>query len=79
MNLRSVNDRIGDALNHTLYYRGGKLDIRVLDVVKALGFLGFVAYAWLARGWLVALQMAVMFVFTFLCIYWFFPSNKAMK
>jgi len=44
-----------------------------------LGFLGFVAYAWLARGWLVALQMAVMFVFTFLCIYWFFPSNKAMK
>lgn len=79
MNLRGINDRIGEALNHTLYYRGGWLDVRVLDVVMGLGFLGIVAYAWLARGWLAAAQMAMMFVFTLLCVVWFFPSNKKMK
>jgi len=78
MGLRDVNDRIGDWLNTTLYYRGGLIDIRVLDVVMMLGFIGFTAYTWLARGWLAAAQMAAVFGFTLLCIVWFFPSNKKM-
>jgi len=76
---RIVSDQMGDFLNITLYYRGGRLDVRVLDVVMALGFAGFTAYTWLARGWLAAAQMAAMFVFTLLCVVWFFPSNKKMK
>ena len=79
MGLRDVNDRIGDWLTTTLYYRGGLIDIRVLDVVMMLGFIGFTAYTWLARGWLAAAQMAAVFGFTLLCIVWFFPSNKKMK
>ena len=77
--LSDANDRIGDVLNHTLYYRGGWLDIRVLDAINAVGLIVFTAYAWLTHGWLAAAQTALMYVFVIMCIVWFFPSSKVMK
>jgi hypothetical protein len=76
---RIVFDRLGDLFNITLYCRGNRLDVRVLDVLMGSVFIGGVAYAWLAWGWLSALQMAAVFGFTVLCVVWFFPSDKETK
>lgn len=77
--LLTASDRIGEALNYTLYYRGGKLDIRLLDVIIAVGCIAFTTYAFLTKGWVAAGQVTLMTVFVLMCVLWFFPSNKVMK
>jgi hypothetical protein len=73
---RTISDRLGDALNITLYYRGGFLDIRVLDVIAFIGGVFCVIWYYLTEGWLGALSGGMMYLFVALCVMWFFPSNK---
>ena len=75
---RIVDDRIGDVLNVTLYYRGGWVDVRVVDAIMVLGGVACVAWAYLAQGWRVALQAGAFWLFVTLCMLWFFSSDKKL-
>ena len=76
---RIFSDRLEDFLNIVLYYKGGFLDIRVVDVITATGGVICVVWYWLTQGWLNALKSGLLYLFMALCILWFFPSNKFMK
>lgn len=73
-----LNDRIGDVLNYTLIYDDG-IDLRVLDVIVALGLVFCIIYYWRVNGAFAAVQGGALYAFTWLCIYYFYPSDKRMK
>ena len=74
-----ASDKFGDVMNIVLYYRGGWLDIRVVDVLTLFGGICCIVYYYLTQGWIGALQGGMTYLFVALCAMWFFSSNKEMK
>jgi len=63
-------DRLDDYLNITLWQRG-RIDVRVVDVLTAIG--GVICVGWYAYtgGWFGALQGALAYVFCMMVGLWF--------
>jgi len=70
MPLVRTADRVTDWLNVSLYQRG-RIDIRIVDILTAIG--GVICVGWYAYtgGWLGALQGALAYVFCCMVGLWF--------
>jgi hypothetical protein len=56
-------------INASIYSRG-KIELRRIDVVLALAFVGCVAYYWAVAGWIGALQGGAIYLMVALIALW---------